>query len=115
MTTTSKKAIYLLLIALLAVNLTQCQDTNTTTVEDHSEDAHADEHASESEVITIPQRWGFGFLAGLGVSLIGFLTALVIVFCKNLASDACFEMTIKSLFSLAFGALLGDAMIHILP
>jgi hypothetical protein len=63
----------------------------------------------------VPQRWGFGFLAGLGISLIGFLTALVIVFCKSMASDACFEMTIKSLFSLAFGALLGDAMLHILP
>jgi len=32
-----------------------------------------------------------------------------------MASDYCFEMTIKFLFSLAFGALLGDAMIHILP
>lgn len=32
-----------------------------------------------------------------------------------MASDACFEITIKFFFSLAFGALLGDAMIHILP
>jgi hypothetical protein len=54
-------------------------------------------------------------LAGLGISLIGFLAALVIVFCKKLSSDYCFEVTIKSLFSLSFGALIGDVMIHILP
>jgi hypothetical protein len=64
--------------------------------------------------LTKSQIWGFGFLAGFGISLIGFLTALAIVCFKKMASDGCFEIIIKFLFSLAFGALLGDAMIHIL-
>jgi hypothetical protein len=38
-----------------------------------------------------------------------------VVLCKNIASDFCFEVTIKSLFSLAFGALIADVMLHILP
>jgi hypothetical protein len=54
-------------------------------------------------------------LAGLGISLIGFFTALLIVFCKKFSSDQCFEVTIKTLFSFAFGALIGDVLIHILP
>lgn len=53
-------------------------------------------------------------MAGFGISLIGFVTALAIVCFKKMASDGCFEIIIKFLFSLAFGALLGDAMIHIL-
>lgn len=53
-------------------------------------------------------------MAGLAVSLIGFLTALGIVCFKNFTSDDRFQVFIKFLFGLALGALLGDATIHIL-
>ena len=66
-------------------------------------------------IMNVSEIWGYGFLAGFGISAIGFLTALLIVCIKNLFSDTCFELTIKFLFSLSFGALLGDAMLHILP
>jgi hypothetical protein len=39
----------------------------------------------------------------------------MIVCCKNLVSETFFDAMIKFLFSLAFGSLLGDSMIHILP
>lgn len=68
-----------------------------------------------SNILNESQIWGYGFLAGFGISLIGFLTALLIVCCKTVASDACFEITIKTLFSLSMGALIGDSMVHILP
>ena len=100
MTTNNLKITIILLLALTSI----CQD-------DH--DGH--DHEEESNLILVSERWGFGFLAGFGISLIGFLTAIVLVCSKNVASDFCFSVTIKFLFSLAFGALLGDAMIHLLP
>lgn len=74
--------------------------------------AQAQDH-EESHLLTKPQIWGFGFLAGLGISLIGFVAAIILVCAKKCASPTCFEATIKFLFALACGALLGDAIIHI--
>jgi hypothetical protein len=61
------------------------------------------------------QSWGYGMLAGFCLSMIGFIAAIILVCCKSNASDACFEIVIKFFFCLACGALIGDAMIHILP
>jgi len=100
MTTNNLKLALTLLLIIQTLSQTKTSSTDTSTT---------------PNLISVSQRWGFGFLAGLGVSALGFITALMIVWCKNTASDACFEMTIKFLFSLAFGALIGDAMIHLLP
>lgn len=112
MTTTSHQMLLKLLFLLLLITITLSQSIKVADEDDHDE--HEEENHKD-HMIEVPARWGFGFLAGLAVSLVGFATALVIVFCKRLTSDTCFEMTIKFLFSLAFGALIGDVLVHILP
>lgn len=64
--------------------------------------------------MTIAQIWGFGVLAGLGISLIGFVAAIILLIAKKFFNQTNFTSIIKFFFSLAFGALLGDAVVHIL-
>ena len=99
----TKSQFVLLFITLLA--LIHCQ-------EDHDED-HEDHHEEENH-LTNPQIWGFGFLAGLGVSLIGFIAAILLLIIKKCLSDTIFNTIVKFLFALACGALLGDAVVHIM-
>lgn len=84
--------------------------------QDDHDHADTDDHSTDPQAanLTNEQIWGFGFLAGFGISLIGFLAAIVLLIGKKCCSLACFEMIIKFLFSLACGALLGDSLIHIL-
>lgn len=106
MTTTTPTPTHIILHLITLLLLTtqaSCQNTTNPSTD------------NTVHLISVSQRWGFGFLSGLGVSALGFICAIVVVKCKDMASDACFEVTIKFLFSLAFGALLGDAMIHLLP
>jgi hypothetical protein len=44
----------------------------------------------------------------------GFIAAIILVLAKRCCSDSIYNNVIKFLFSLAFGALLGDAVLHIL-
>jgi hypothetical protein len=44
----------------------------------------------------------------------GFLAAIILVLAKKFCNDNIFNNVIKFMFSLAFGALLGDGIIHIL-
>jgi zinc transporter ZupT len=81
--------------------------------EDDDHDDH--DHEEEEEMMTEAQIWGFGFLGGLAVSLIGFIAAIIVVLIKRCGSDGCFEVVIKFLFALACGALLGDVVVHIFP
>lgn len=84
--------------------------------EDDDHDHHDDhDHEEEEEMMTEAQIWGFGFLGGLAVSLIGFIAAIIVVLIKRCGSDGCFEVVIKFLFALACGALLGDVVVHIFP
>lgn len=64
--------------------------------------------------LTVAQIWGFGILAGIGISLIGFLAAIILLVAKKCCHDSNFVMIIKFFFSLAFGALIGDSIVHIL-
>lgn len=64
--------------------------------------------------MTNAQVWGFGILAGVGISLIGFVAAIILLVAKKCCNQTNFTNLIKFLFSLAFGALLGDAVVHIL-
>ena len=47
--------------------------------------------------------------------MIGFIAAIIVITCKRCCSDACFSILIKGLFALGCGALVGDALVHILP
>lgn len=73
--------------------------------------------AQEEEVVllTESESWGFGMLTGFGVSLIGFLAALLLVCIQKCASEAVFKVIVNMLYALGCGAMIGDAMIHILP
>lgn len=73
-----------------------------------------DSNGSTFEPLTIAQIWGFGVLAGFGVSILGFLAAFVLVFAKKCCNAECFETVLRFMFSLSCGALLGDAIVHIL-
>ena len=79
--------------------------------DDHDHD-HEDEH---SEVmLSSAQIWGFGFLAILALSLIGFFAAGIILIVKKIGNETCFSYVIKFLFAFAAGALIGDVMVHVL-
>ena len=41
-------------------------------------------------ILNASQSWGYGILAGFCLSLIGFIAAIILVCCKNNASDRCF-------------------------
>lgn len=66
------------------------------------------------ELLSIAQRWGFGLMTGLGLSLLGFLAAFVLVLVGTNIKSENFKSVVKVLFALACGTLIGDAMIHIL-
>ena len=78
--------------------------------DDHEEDEH---HEEEEKKLTNPQIWGFGFLAGLAVSLIGFIAAILLILLKKCVALSKFETAIKFCYGLACGALIGDALVHI--
>ena len=65
-------------------------------------------------MLTTAQIWGFGTLAGIGISAIGFVAAFLLLIAKKCCSFKFFETLVKFLFSLSCGALVGDAIIHIL-
>lgn len=73
--------------------------------------ADEDEH----EHLTTSQAWGFGMLAGLGVSLIGLFAAIFVIAIKQCIQEHNFKIFLNLLYSLGCGALVGDAMVHILP
>ena len=82
--------------------------TLTFAEEDHDHEHEEEGHLEEAQI------WGFGFLASLAVSLIGFIAAIVVVGIRKCCSDSCSSVLIKFLFALACGALLGDSFVHIL-
>ncbi len=53
--------------------------------------------------------------SGILVSLIGFVAAALILCCRKVFSQSIFLYTLRFLFALACGALVGDVLVHILP
>jgi hypothetical protein len=53
-------------------------------------------------------------LTALGVSLIGFFAAVVLLLIGKATSSDNFKAFIKMLFALSCGTLIGDSMIHIM-
>jgi hypothetical protein len=60
------------------------------------------------------QRWGYGLATGLGLSLLGFVAAFILVLVGTNIHSENFKTVVKVLFALACGTLIGDAMIHIM-
>lgn len=60
------------------------------------------------------QRWGFGMLTALGVSLLGFFAAIVLLVVGKTTSSDNFKAVVRVLFALSCGTLIGDSMIHIM-
>lgn len=52
---------------------------------------------------------------GVGISLMGFVAALLLVCIRNIISPESFIVFVNMLYSLGCGAIIGDAVIHILP
>jgi hypothetical protein len=77
---------------------------------------HPHTHTTENQYdINSTQAWAYGFAAGTGLSLLGLLAALLIVGLQNVISEHKFKTFINLLYALGCGAMIGDAMIHILP
>lgn len=66
-----------LLYKLIAI----CTLTVATICQEHDEHEHEDE--DEEVLLTRAQVWGFGILAGIGVSMLGFIAAFVLVMAKK--------------------------------
>jgi len=47
--------------------------------------------------------------------MIGFLAAIVLVCIQNCVAESSFKIFLNLLYSMACGALIGDALVHILP
>jgi hypothetical protein len=54
-------------------------------------------------------------LTGICLSLLGFGAAIVLICFQRCLTEGCFKIFINMLYALACGAIVGDAMIHILP
>ena len=74
-----------------------------------------DDDHDEEETITKAQAWGFGFLASFSLSLMGLLFAIIIVYIQDCIDQKKFKIFTNLLYSLGCGALIGDAVVHILP
>lgn len=57
----------------------------------------------------------YGMLSGTAVSLIGFVAAFLLLGLRKIISEKIFGSLIQVLFAFSCGALLGEALIHILP
>ena len=54
-------------------------------------------------------------LAGIGLSLIGFIAALIFIFFNSCFSKQVFRVFNQFFVAFAIGAMLGDVTVHILP
>ena len=54
-------------------------------------------------------------LAGIGLSMIGFIAALIFIFFKIWFSKQVFRVFTQFFVAIAIGAMLGDVTAHILP
>jgi zinc transporter ZupT len=71
--------------------------------------------ARADPTLTTSESWGYGFLAGFCLSLLGFVAAILLICFQKCLSESCFKHFVSMLYALACGAIIGDAMIHILP
>ena len=67
------------------------------------------------EELSISQRWGFGILTGICLSIIGFLAGGLFVLSLKCCSKQIFQVLIQFLNGLAVGAMMSDVTTHILP
>ncbi len=70
--------------------------------------------ARADPTLTSSECWGYGFLTGFGVSMVGFLAALILICLQKCLTEGCFKIFVNQLYALACGAIIGDAIIHIL-
>jgi len=96
------RSTFLALVALL-VHFSAAQETQTT--------------SSSSSPLTKSQRWGYGFGASLIISMLGFIMSglMIIILKSKKISASTLRYIILFLVAFAVGALLGDAVVHIIP
>jgi zinc transporter ZupT len=71
--------------------------------------------ARADATLTTSECWGYGFLTGFCLSMLGFVAALLLICIQRCLTEGCFKIFVNLLYALACGAIIGDAMIHILP
>lgn len=74
--------------------------------------ASGDDHHGE---MTTAQAWGYATLAGIGIFLIGLLSALLVIALSRCISTNAFRILKNMLNAIGCGAVLGDALVHLLP
>lgn len=76
--------------------------------------AEETENPSPTNQFSTSEKWIYGILTGVGLGLVGFFAAGLVVFFKNYTKYK-FEGILKVLVAFAAGALIGDALIHLIP
>ena len=71
-----------------------------------------DDHHGE---MTSAQAWGYATLAGIGIFLVGLLAALLVIALSRCISINAFRILKNMLNAIGCGAVLGDAVAHLLP
>lgn len=68
----------------------------------------------EVELFSPTEKWLYGILTGVGLGLIGLICAGIVVYLKKF-TVIDYTMSLKILVAFAAGALIGDAVVHMIP
>ena len=64
---------------------------------------------------TTAQTWGYGSLAGIGIICVGLFAALTVIGIRQCISEKTFKIIKNVLHGIGCGAVVGDAVAHLLP
>lgn len=96
-------------LAILTLLLSQPAFTAET---EHDHDH--EEESSSSDKFSTDESWLYGMLTGVMLGVLGFICSALVVILKKY-SKISFDPFLKVLIAFAAGALIGDAVIHLLP
>ena len=65
--------------------------------------------------MTTAQAWGYSSLAGIGIICVGLFAALAVIGIRQCISEKTFKIIKNVLHGIGCGAVVGDALVHLLP
>jgi|688.fasta_scaffold1225260_1 hypothetical protein len=69
---------------------------------------------AQTNFINTSQKWIYGVLSGVALSLLGFVAAAFLVWIRSSSKSTKFKLILQFFYALACGSLIGDAVIHII-
>ncbi|EAR94575.1 metal cation transporter, ZIP family protein (macronuclear) [Tetrahymena thermophila SB210] len=82
--------------------------------EDHDHDHDEVNETLISETFSTEESWAYGMLTGVMLGILGFICSAFVVIVKKYTKIS-FDPFLKVLIAFAAGALIGDAVVHLLP